>query len=451
MLHPAAGCDARMRPGRRCGAVVAVHSGMTGTQEQIDVAVIGGGVAGLVAARELALGGVGVVVLEATERLGGRVRTDDHAVELGAEFVHGGQDLEALFEAAHIDLVPVADRHHLALGGTLHDDGDVWARVAKLLGDVRDDADESVAAYMRRVAMPGPDALRFAPLVEGFYAAPLDDISVRSIAADAAAAAAAKQQRPRGGYARFVSWLLSQLGAARVPIYLGSRVHHIATTDDGVRVAYRRAGDEHALDARRAIVTLPIGVLQHGDVVFEPALDADPTRREALAALGMGQVVKVVLCFREPVWRTYGPPDLEFVHAPGSRFPAFWVRSRGSAHTLVAWAGGPHATALAGLDGETLAQLAMDELARTSGIPVEALRAGYQHHHFHDHAADPHARGAYSYTRVGGLGAVEVLRRPIRSVWLAGEAFDTAFEGTIGGAVASAMRASRGILAAMRR
>src|SRR5947209_4362612 len=57
-----------------------------------DLIVIGGGVAGLAATRELCAAGLNVVLLEARDRLGGRIltrHTKDYPVELGAEFVHG--------------------------------------------------------------------------------------------------------------------------------------------------------------------------------------------------------------------------------------------------------------------------------------------------------------------------------------------------------------------------
>ena len=72
--------------------------------EQLDVLIVGAGVAGLAAARALAEAGLRVAVLEASERVGGRIHTlrvAGHIVELGAEFIHGKPpELWALMEEA---------------------------------------------------------------------------------------------------------------------------------------------------------------------------------------------------------------------------------------------------------------------------------------------------------------------------------------------------------------
>ncbi|HEU4615119.1 MAG TPA: FAD-dependent oxidoreductase, partial [Kofleriaceae bacterium] len=69
------------------------------------------------------------------------------------------------------------------------------------------------------------------------------------------------------------------------------------------------------------------------------------------------------------------------------------------------------------------------------------------HQLFHDYAHDPFARGAYSYSRVHGLGAADVLARPLADkVFLAGEVTDAEYEGSVAGALASGSRAARQVL-----
>src|ERR1700761_3733834 len=82
---------------------------MQNEPEEAEVIVIGAGMAGLAAARALAERGVRVTVLEARERVGGRVFTrhaDGATVELGAEFVHGrAPELWALIEETGVETV----------------------------------------------------------------------------------------------------------------------------------------------------------------------------------------------------------------------------------------------------------------------------------------------------------------------------------------------------------
>lgn len=391
------------------------------------VAIIGAGFAGLAAARALVQHGVAVEILEATSRAGGRARSAHGTAELGPEFVHG--DPPATLEivrAAGLTLDEASERTWR--DGELTDD--TWARFGELLAPATQQPhDESARAYGERIARPDDLAL-FAMLVEGFYAASLDDISIASVAADASAGS---QYRVRGGYHRVIAWLLAQL--AQVPIHYEHPVHAIDWRD-GVQIAHAHG----MARVDRVIVTVPVGVLHAGTIAFVPPLAKDA----ALARIAMGQVVKVVTCFRERVW----PAEVAFVHADKTRFPTFWLRSEGDVHQLTAWAGGPHAHALAGYAHDRLAEAALDEFATAMRLPRATLEAARSHAHYHDYHRDPYARGAYSYTRVGGGGAAEELARPLANrLFLAGEATDREFEGTVAGAIASGQRAARQVLA----
>lgn len=425
-----------------------------------QVAIVGAGMAGLNAARVLAHHGVSVEILEATERIGGRVHTVHHegsdlAVELGPEFVHGRPDVTlALANQAGLAIEPIYDTHYIHDDHRLVEIGDIWTRFGALLGTAPEPVrDESALAFFRHARLAGRDARMFTRLVEGFYAAPLDDISIASVAEDASGVGdEPPQSRIRGGYGRLVTWLGSQLTRAGVAI----RHDCVATAIDWgstqVRIDCRRGGRAHTVHADRAIVTLPLGVLQsagEGGVRFSPPLG---DHAAAIAQLAMGQVVKIVLCLREPVWQKLAPNELAFAHGDDTSFLAFWLRAGRTSAQLTAWAGGPHAIALGQLSAEQLADRAIDELARTIGTPRARIAAAVRHYHFYDFATDPFVRGAYSYTRVGGHTAAEQLSRPLgERLFFAGEATDAAHEGTVAGALASGARAAQQVLATLER
>lgn len=425
-----------------------------------QVAIVGAGMAGLNAARVLVNHGVSVEILEATDRIGGRVHTVHHegsdlAVELGPEFVHGHPGVTlALVKQAGLEIEPICDTHHVRVDNRLVEIGDIWTRFGSLLETAPEATrDESALAFFRHAQLAGRDAPLFTRLVEGFYAAPLDDISIASVAEDASGVDdEPPQSRVRGGYGRLVTWLGSQLTRAGVTIRHDCVVTAIDWGSTQVRLDCRRGGSDHVVRADRAIVTVPLGVLQssgEGSVQFSPALGEHAA---AITQLAMGQVIKVVLCLREPVWQRLAPNELAFAHGDDTTFLAFWLRAGRTSAQLTAWAGGPHALALGNLSAEQLADRAIEEFARTIATPRARIAAAVRHYHFYDFTTDPFARGAYSYTRVGGHAAAEQLCRPLgERLFFAGEATDAEHEGTVAGALASGARAAEQVLATLKR
>jgi monoamine oxidase len=172
----------------------------------------------------------------------------------------------------------------------------------------------------------------------------------------------------------------------------------------------------------------------------------------ALSKLTMGQVVKLSLVLREPAWPVHRDHHLAFVYRGDGPFPTYWLRSYRGSHVLVAWAGGAHARQLANVSLEERTSLALRGFASALDIPFAHLETTVASVHHHDYDADPYARGAYSYTRAGGMGAAEQLARPYEDrLFFAGEATDADNEGTVAGAIASGIRVAREIVTARNR
>lgn len=454
--------------------------------ERLDVLVIGGGVAGLSAARVLADAGLRVRVLEARGRVGGRVHTRrvpgfPFPIELGAEFVHGtpGELFDiadraglAMVEASEEHLAPDADgrvRGRDAFSGPTGDLLDGLAEVAR-------GPDTSVAAYLRaRAAAVGADAAAVAQArgyVEGFHAAPVDDASVHAIArAEDGASGDEPAYRFVGGYDQVPAWLLDGAGPA-LDVRLGTVVERVAWWAGRVEVDARHGGDAPNTGgplrcaARACVVTLPWGVLAApagalGAVTFDPPVPALGT---ACAGLAMGHAVHVALQFRRPFWWDAGvaaaladgidPTQLAFVHAaPDAPLPVWWTQRALRAPLLTGWAGGPVAERWGVRPEAERAPVALRALGDLLGVAPDVLAREFVDAHAHDWSADPFARGAYAYVRVGGAGAGEALAQPVDgTLFFAGEhTAEGGHHATVHGAIASGVRAAERVREALGR
>ncbi len=436
-----------------------------------DVVVIGGGLAGVVAARDLLRAGFDVVLLEARDRLGGRVLTrwDDAvpcAVELGAELIEepAGPVAAALRAAGSCTYAAAGDVWRLHQGG-LERVPDLYATIGAVLARVRpapgDDAPlrSALEAHCPEPRWSGARAL-LEQYVEGYHAAEVDRVSARWVCAveeggdraDGGDDGLGFLHAP-GGLSRAVDALARDV-VARGAAHLGTVATRVRWRRGHVEVQAHDAGRRRRVTARAAVVTLPLGVLQAGAVAFDPPLPGDAAG--AIAALATGDVVKLVLRFDDRLWEDVAAPGgslagAKFLFAPGEDLPTWWTLAPLHAPLLVAWAGGPAARRLAGRSFVAQVEAALITLGHVLDADPRDLRDRLQASYGHDWAADPFTRGAYSWVPAGATGAPGALARPLQgSLFFAGEA--TCGDGrnaTMEGAIASGQRAAREVVAAL--
>ncbi|HXU46471.1 MAG TPA: NAD(P)/FAD-dependent oxidoreductase [Thermoanaerobaculia bacterium] len=436
--------------------------------ERFDVAVVGAGVAGLAAARELDRGGFRVAVFEARDRIGGRILThrDERVplpIELGAEFIHGeAPETRRLLAAARLLACEVCGAPWRAERGRLRPAGRSWEGIDRVLGRIDPEGpDRSVAEFL--AGRPGGRALArdrkaVRELVQGFHAADLDRMGILSLApkkGKPASASAARTGRVLAGYDGVPRFLAEGLAGA---LRLGTRVAAIAWEPGRAELTLRTpSGRTSRVEAGAVVVTLPLGVLQApagepGGCLFEPD---PPGLRTNLSRLAMGCVTRLVVQFREWPWREPLPgpnagrdlDGLGFLRLGGGPFNVWWTAHPLRVPLAVAWSGGPPGAGLTGKDPEEIAAVAFRSLAEQLGISrrrVESRVDGFWHH---DWNADPLARGAYSYALVGGSKAAKSLSRPVgRTLFFAGEATSAPeWTGTVEGAIATGLRAAQQI------
>jgi monoamine oxidase len=421
--------------------------------------VIGAGAAGLAAARALRRMGVAVTVVEARDRVGGRIQTRWDGlvaapVELGAEFVHGRPRIvEALAREAGRALVEVPDRHLRPRDHRLAPGKDTFARAQEILtlGARMDEPFARLLASSSVRRRYGEEERELArAFVEGFYLADPRTASTVALARMTRALDAIggdRMFRIEGGYGALLEPLVDSV---RDALRLSTAVEEIRWGPGAVEARARGATGAllPPVRATRAIVTLPLAVLKAGTVRFAPALLG---KRRALGALSVGPVVKVALRFRKRVWERRGARDLAFLHAPGEPFPVFWTLAPAPAPVLIAWAGGPGAAKLSGRAPVAIVRMAVGALARALGTVAATLEAELDGWHVVDWLSDPHARGGYAVFPVGSTWAPAVLAEPIAgTLFFAGEATATEDDaGTVAGALATGERAAAEVLASL--
>lgn len=448
----------------------------------VDTLVIGAGAAGLAAAADLSAAGQSVSVLEARDRIGGRIHTLygpdlPIPVELGAEFIHGeSKAILSWLAKSNTTVIDATRTRWVAEGGRLRRSEGLFEEMKRGLSSTpRPRKDLPFSEFLEGPARRklSPRARKFARrLVEGFDAADATRVSTLETLDEWSGNGAADSPtfRPWNGYGALIQTLHGALDPARAQVRLGSIVREIRWQRGGVVIAGLQRGQSFEARAQRAVIALPLGVLQWsnenshapsplsagetpaGAVTFVPEITQKQSALEGLAA---GPVIKVILRFRRAFWEEMDEGSYRngtFFNAPGAMFPTFWSALPARAPLLTAWAAGPNAMRLAGSSEETIVQHALASVDALFGKRANA-RAHLQGAYGHDWQADPFARGAYSYVLAGGSASRKALSSPLQgTLFFAGEAADVGGEsGTVAGALQSGARAARQVLAAARR
>jgi monoamine oxidase len=461
-----------------------------------EVLIIGAGAAGLAAARDLSAAGKQVTILEARERIGGRVYTNHEnasriPIELGAEFVHGKHPaLMKILEESGIPFCDVSHRQWYFENGELARSHDFWNKLTALMDLMSlSKPDQTFKDFL--ASLPDDEASRQAKAVatryvQGFHAARIDRIGVHGlIKANGAEAEVDGHDSFRipGGYSLVIQALHDEAVAAGALLRLNTIVKSVEWSTNGVQVACLSNGIDETLKAKCVLITVPLGVLQHSvqsqidNTTTEPGAVATGFAASQLAAQGntavrfipelpeekqaairgveMGDVVRVVLRFRERFWEKLSArngesfEDLGFIHYPEATLPTWWSLLHIRAPVLVGWSGGANAELLleAELSQDELLNEALKSLQIIFGLSEPKLRNLLVSFHMHDWKSDPFARGAYAYLTVNGLEAQQSLAQPLNNIlFFAGEATSVGHIGTVHGAIASGLRAAQEIM-----
>ncbi|MEY3961557.1 MAG: hypothetical protein RIR14_2211 [Pseudomonadota bacterium] len=425
-----------------------------GQAKNKSVIVVGAGLAGLSAARDLAAAGAEVTVLEARDRIGGRIWTSrawpDLPMDMGASWIHGlkGNPMTDLAREAGAEFVETRFDAAMALDATgqetdLTDAYDlteeilVKARKQAEMSDTDPTLQQAIEATKGWKSASDADRAGVGHVLNGLitteYACDPDEMSAWY--SDEGEEFDGEDAIFPGGYDQIIAYLTKGLN-----IQTNSPVVSISPAGPGVAVSVK-GGDLMITD--HVLVTVPLGVLKAGGITFGGELSAK--RQAAIDGLGMGLLNKCWLRFDRIAW----PDDVDWIEWAGPTPGAWsqWVSLARvvKAPVLLAFHGGDAGRALEQLSDAEIMGQAHEALKSMFGADFPAPIAAQ----ISRWSVDPFAQGAYSFL---APGTSPKTRKALAGAdWdgrllYAGEATEPDYPSTAHGAVLSGRRAAAAII-----
>lgn len=413
----------------------------------MKILIIGAGICGLQAAKHLVEKDVECVIIEARDRIGGRIFTNNDLlgtpVESGAEFVHGNQPLtRALVKASGTSMTRCKGEMYSIYDNELRGtdtQAEGWQSLNKKLKSIRDDM--SVKSFMDKYFFENKyrdlryELFRF---IEGYDAA---DPSMMSVLAYREEGADDEEQyRIKNSYRQLIQHLLSVVQEKN-----SIRTNCIAKTIRWRKGAVETETQEgEIIEADKIIITTQVNLIAGRTLQFSPALE---NYIEAAGEFGFGSVIKFFFDFSEKIWERSSRKlaDLQFIFSD-AKIPTWW--SQGGESTIITgWLGGPSAAAISGNKDQQF-DYALGSLSYLFQIPVSELEHQLKRWASADWLQDPFSRGAYAYPTVHTKKAKEILTTPVEdTLYFAGEALTPGKSmGTVEAALESAREVSLKIL-----
>lgn len=424
--------------------------------QKFDVIIIGAGAAGLMAAKTLCDAKKKVCILEARDRIGGRVHTLNEEgfskpVEAGAEFIHGKLSLTfKLLEEAGIkyyktdgELWQLKNNDLVKREDFMEHAGEIMKKLNKL------DHDISIAEFLERYFSEEKYAEMKRSLqqyIEGYDAADINNFSSLALKEEWESEDE-EQYSVESGYQPLLEYLKNSCVQNGCNIHLKTIVKKISWKNNEVKVF---TADNNSFVSQKIIITVPpvflTGDENEAGILFDPSL---AVITEAAKQIGYGGVIKIILEFDHPFWETgecRKTEDLFFLFS-GEKIPTWWTQLPDRTPTLTGWLAGPNSNDLSEADDDFILQSALQSITSIFDINIEVLQQYIKAFHVKNWNADPFSKGAYSYNSITSGAAKKIFSTPVgNTIFFAGDAYNINSNATVDAALESGKQVAERML-----
>jgi monoamine oxidase len=420
--------------------------------KRVQIGIVGAGIAGLVNGLELQRAGHAVSIYEARSRCGGRIKSimlDGMLVECGPEFIHGElKETIRLLKRYDIPFVAIDGKMYRYASGQLTETFEMAKGWKELLLKMKSVATDMPFQNFLEKYFPGKrfselrrSAIRFA---EGFDLADTKTCSTTALVEEWEGEEG-EQYRIPAGYGTLIRAIENEFREIGGRIYLDHPVESIDWSLDKISI-YSKGNQKTELD--KLVVCLPLSIFSDKDpavesIVFLPAITE---KKVAMAEIGFGTVIKIVMIWEKAFWKSI-VPEAQFILSD-EFIPTWWTQYPLDLPMLTGWMGGPKALEFADATDDFLRGKAIESLASIFSTDVENIKKGMKECRVFNWKKTRWSRGAYSYAKVGYQTAKVIAKKTLnKQIYFSGEAYyEGAFPGTVESAVVDALNTAKLIL-----
>ncbi len=426
------------------------------------ILIVGAGITGLYTAYELKKAGIKVKVIEARNRVGGRIHTlhDTFSlpVDLGAEFVHGElEDSLRLLDLADADVCEKEGDSYIFDDKGFRKTDHAIENLETVLAKLRSLKEDMPLSRFIENNLSDECAqrslIRFAA---NFDLADPRELSSFALCDELSSGGIIRPYQVNGRYQRLIDYLIKELHSIKTEISLSETVKKIEWSRDNVSLVCS-SGEVHT--GSKVIITVPVGVLcsapdVESAITFSPGIHP---QLEAFKKIGYGAVVKVILEFNRAFWESLmkdvsAMGQLNFLFSE-STFSVWWTQDASGTPILTAWSGGLKAEGMKHCSDELIVQMVLKELSEIVKRSTSEFEKNLVASAVGNWTADIFSRGGYSYKTLQTSEARKFLSIPVEdTLYFAGEGvFEGDSIGTVEAALQSSKQVVRKVLGSLKR